>query len=50
MDEDAFDVVNRLGGVSIRVGEAAPTAATHQLSDPSQLRGWLLQGAAGLAA
>jgi len=42
-DEDAFDVVNGLGGISIRVGAAAPTAATYQMPDPNQLRGWLLE-------
>lgn len=42
-DEDAFEVVNRLGGISVRVGEARPTAATCQLSDPEQLRRWLLE-------
>ncbi|HTW74244.1 MAG TPA: trehalose-phosphatase [Steroidobacteraceae bacterium] len=41
-DEDAFDVVNRLGGISVRVGDGAPTAATCRLSDPEQLRRWLL--------
>jgi len=42
-DEDAFEVVNRLGGISVRVGAAAPTAATCQLSDPEQLRRWLIE-------
>jgi trehalose 6-phosphate phosphatase len=42
-DEDAFEVVNGLGGISVRVGEKAPTAARFQLADPEQLRGWLLQ-------
>lgn len=41
-DEDAFDVVNRLGGISVRVGNGTPTAATCRLSDPEQLRRWLL--------
>jgi trehalose 6-phosphate phosphatase len=40
-DEDAFAVVNRLGGISVRVGAAAPTAATYRLADPDALRGWL---------
>jgi trehalose 6-phosphate phosphatase len=42
-DEDAFEVVNRLGGISVRVGEPQPTAATCQLADPEQLRQWLRQ-------
>jgi trehalose 6-phosphate phosphatase len=42
-DEDAFEVVNRLGGISVRVGEAARTAATCRLSDPEELRRWLLE-------
>ena len=41
-DEDAFEVVNRFGGISVRVGEAAPSAATYRLADPDQLRQWLL--------
>lgn len=46
-DEDAFEAVNRLGGISVRVGEPMPTAATCQLSDPGQLRRWLQEIAAG---
>jgi trehalose 6-phosphate phosphatase len=43
-DEDAFQVVNQLGGITLRVGEsAAPTAATHRLAEPEQLRRWLHQ-------
>jgi trehalose 6-phosphate phosphatase len=42
-DEDAFEVVNRLGGISVRVGESAASAARYQLADPDQLRHWLLQ-------
>jgi len=42
-DEDAFEVVNGLGGISLRVGEEAPTAARFRLADPEQLRGWLLE-------
>lgn len=42
-DEDAFDVVNALGGISLRVGEQAPTAAKFRLASPEQLRGWLLE-------
>jgi trehalose 6-phosphate phosphatase len=42
-DEDAFEVVNHLGGISVRVGEPAPSAATYRLADPEQLRRWLLE-------
>jgi len=42
-DEDAFEVVNSLGGISLRVGEQAPTAAKFRLASPDQLRGWLLE-------
>ncbi len=42
-DEDAFDVVNRLGGISVRIGDDAPSAATFRLPDPARLRGWLLE-------
>lgn len=42
-DEDAFEVVNRLGGISVRVGEASHTAAKCRLSDPEELRRWLLE-------
>jgi len=45
-DEDAFEVVNGLGGISLRVGEEAPTAAKFRLTSPDQLRGWLLEVAA----
>ncbi len=40
-DEDGFAVVNRLGGISIRVGEVAQTAARHQLVDVDAVRRWL---------
>jgi len=42
-DEDAFEAVNQLGGISVRVGAAAPSAATYRLADPEQLRRWLLE-------
>ena len=43
-DEDAFQVVNQLGGITLRVGEAAAaSAATHRLTEPEQLRRWLHQ-------
>jgi len=40
-DEDAFAVVNQLGGVSMRVGPGAATAATYRVADPGQLLRWL---------
>jgi trehalose 6-phosphate phosphatase len=40
-DEDAFEVVNRLGGVSIHIGDSTGTRAKSRLSGPDQLRGWL---------
>ncbi len=42
-DEDAFAVVNRLGGISVRVGAPAPSAATYRLADPDALRAWLAE-------
>jgi trehalose 6-phosphate phosphatase len=44
-DEDAFELVNQLGGISVRVGAATavPTAASYSLADPDQLRRWLLE-------
>jgi trehalose 6-phosphate phosphatase len=42
-DEDAFEVVNRLGGVSVHVGASPSTRARFRLSSPDQLRGWLQQ-------
>jgi len=40
-DEDAFEYVNHVGGISLRVGAKAPTAAAHLLADPEQLHRWL---------
>lgn len=45
-DENAFDVVNRLGGISVRIGDDAPSAANFRLPDPARLRSWLLDIAA----
>ena len=45
-DEDAFEVVNGLGGISLRIGDEIPTAAKFRLATPDQLRGWLLDVAA----
>jgi trehalose 6-phosphate phosphatase len=40
-DEHAFAAVNELGGVSIRVGEAAGTLAQHRLAGVSEVIRWL---------
>ncbi|MBY5268783.1 trehalose-phosphatase [Spiribacter salinus] len=40
-DEDAFAVVNRLGGHSIRVGTDRPTAARYQLASVNAALQWL---------
>ncbi|HMN44056.1 MAG TPA: trehalose-phosphatase [Povalibacter sp.] len=40
-DEDGFGVVNDLGGISIRVGDVAETAARHRLADVGAVHRWL---------
>ncbi len=40
-DEAGFVVVNRFGGLSIRVGPPASTSATHRLADVDAVRSWL---------
>lgn len=40
-DEDGFVAVNRLGGISIRVGGAEATKARYSLPDVASVRGWL---------
>jgi len=42
-DEDAFEYVNQVGGISLRIGSGAPSVATHRLADPEQLHRWLLE-------
>ena len=49
-DEDAFVIVNRLGGTSVRVGNESPTEATTIIADVEALRGWLISLAAPRAA
>jgi trehalose 6-phosphate phosphatase len=39
-DEYAFEAVNGLGGIAVKVGEG-PTAAPFRLSDPAAVRDWL---------
>ncbi len=39
-DEAGFDVVQRLGGAGIKVGDG-PTRALHRCPSPTALRGWL---------
>jgi trehalose 6-phosphate phosphatase len=39
-DEDGFETVNRLEGVSVKVG-GGPTAARHRLADAHAVRTWL---------
>ncbi len=47
-DEDAFELANRLGGISVRVGsDHAPSAAAFRLPDPERLRAWLHEIANG---
>ena len=45
-DEDGFDVVNELGGVSIRVGAAADTAARYSIDAVPGVHAWLRAAAA----
>lgn len=47
-DEDGFAAANRLGGLSVRVGDREPSLATHTLTDTDALRDWLHEAAARL--
>jgi len=48
-DESAFEVVQSLGGVAVKVGEGR-SLATHRLPDPDAARHWLSRAAAALAS
>lgn len=43
-DEVGFAVVQRLGGLGIKVGEG-PSCATHRIADPAAVRTWLQRAA-----
>jgi len=47
-DEHGFEVVNRLGGHSVKVGEG-PSAARWRLAAPAAVRAWLTEGLAHAA-
>lgn len=49
-DEDGFAVVNGLGGISIRVGDAQASAAQHRLPGVRQVLRWLESIPAPIAA
>ncbi len=40
-DEYGFAMVERHGGISIRVGDGAPTQARYRIADSARLRAWL---------
>jgi len=48
-DESAFEIVQSLGGVTVKVGEGQSLAA-YRLPDPGAVRQWLAQAAAALAS
>jgi trehalose 6-phosphate phosphatase len=47
-DETAFEAVQAMGGVAVKIGEGE-TLATHHLPDPDALRIWLVQAVESLA-
>ena len=42
-DEAGFATINRMGGISIRIGDGSPTAATLALQDVRAVQTWLLE-------
>jgi trehalose 6-phosphate phosphatase len=40
-DEDAFEVVNAMNGISVKVGPAETTLARHRLGNVSEVLRWL---------
>lgn len=48
-DEDGFAEVNRRGGLSIRVGNESPSAASYRLSSTGEVHRWLTEVARRLA-
>jgi trehalose 6-phosphate phosphatase len=48
-DESAFQAVQALGGVTVKIG-AGDTCAAHRLPDPDAMRAWLADAAAALHA
>lgn len=47
-DEGAFDLVQSLGGVAVKIGEGE-TLAAHRLPDPAAMRAWLARAVDHLA-
>lgn len=48
-DEAAFEAVQSLGGVAVKIGEGE-TLAAHRLADPAAMRDWLTRASQRLAA
>lgn len=40
-DEHAFEAINRVNGISVRVGQREPTRANYSLASPAATEGWL---------
>ncbi len=47
-DEAGFEVVQRMGGVGIKVGDGS-TCAQHRIASPQALRDWLANASSGLS-